>query len=138
MRQLRSHWDGFLNNNLAITMTSQSAPFSSVAQRYEISGFNLALHPFACGKQPEANLRALTVLFHVGENGLGEEVNGVTPEALLAICEDQILQGQNVADLTGEKLKALCNIAAALDVLHCRTRRLHAAQNEVVFDPSPV
>ena len=109
---------------LTITHSDQKGPGGD-NHRYCISNFNTMDN---YNRQPTAGYehlpptRQLDVLFQSGNPAEG--FNGITIEALLAICEHRLLGCQEGPYKSEENLQALLGISHALHSLHKRTIRL--------------
>lgn len=93
--------------------------------RYDITGFNSANNPSA----DFHHMQKLVVLF---QNGVLPDVgvNGITIEALLAVCAHRLQGFQNGPFACASNQTALDCIRAALFALHSRTRDRLARQVE--------
>lgn len=118
MRELTDHRVNPANDKLKITVTDEPGA-GGANHRYEISGFDYSTNP---AEKDDFTTEPLVVLF---QNGPIAEagVNGVTQEALLAICIDRLRSFQAGPYACRENALALTKMEEARMWLLERTRR---------------
>ena len=103
---------------LRILVTDKPDPLGNANHRYEIIGFSTNTNP---SKLQHDNVNSIGILFQNGtipENG----VNGITQEALLAICADRLRSFQDGPFASPDNQEALNHIEKSIECLHRRTR----------------
>ena len=119
MRELTDHRVNPANDKLKIEVTDEPGA-GGANHRYEISGFNPGMNPSADSPHPPEP--PLVIVFQNGPiNMVG--VNGVTQEALLAICIDRLRSFQAGPYACRENAVALERMEEAQMWLLERTRR---------------
>ncbi|MNQ00167.1 hypothetical protein D3C85_128100 [compost metagenome] len=116
-------------NNLVITVKDRPGPGGD-CHHYEISNFDLRTNPSYNDRMYVDSLEEVEIFFQQGNPAEG--FNGVTIEALLAICEHRLLGCQEGPYKSEENAQALLGISHALHSLHKRTVRL--ATDKVVTE----
>lgn len=117
-RELTSHKVNPANDKLCIQVTDEVGA-GGAHHRYEITGYDSTNNP--SGDMGDIRCRTV-ILFQngpIGEKG----VNGLTQEALLAICIDRLASFQSGPFACEENEKALLLLEEALCWLKIRTRR---------------
>lgn len=119
MREITAHKVNPANDQLRILVTDEPGA-GGANHRYEVTGFDTATNPSLneTGVEPKSRV---TVLFQngpIGEAG----VNGITQEALLAICIDRLECFQNGPYACVENAGALEHLKLAQATLHSRTK----------------
>lgn len=92
--------------------------------QYRVEGFDIQTNPSYSDRVHYDELKELNVFFQSGNPTEGQ--NGVTLEALLAICEHRLLGAEEGPHACDENAQALLGITHALNSLHRRTIRLAA------------
>lgn len=92
--------------------------------QYRVEGFDIQTNPSYSDRVHYDELKELNVFFQHGNPSEGQ--NGVTLEALLAICEHRLLGAEEGPHACDENVQALLGISHALNSLHRRTIRLAA------------
>ncbi len=126
MRQLNTHLTTGAFNALQVTAVDNPPPgFANV--RYDITGFNTVYNSTAAclGGMP-ARFTRLPIIFHTGPISYDMPMNGVTPEALLAVISDHLNGLQNSPEACMENQMAKDYVDAALSMLLQR----HPKQNQ--------
>lgn len=120
MRKIEKHKVNGANETLDIAVTD--APGSGGANhRYEVTGFDTTGNASRTQGDAIGKETSLLVLF---QNGPIKEagVNGITQEALLAICEDRLLCFQAGQYACADNAEALTHIQQAMECLQRRTK----------------
>lgn len=92
---------------------------SGAHNRYTICNYDAAENPL----YEDGDASDLVILFQNGPVGPeGTKRNGVTIEALLAVCADRLMGFQNGPQACEQNARALAGIESALWALHERTR----------------
>lgn len=115
-REIIDHKTNSANDRLTITATDEPGP-GGANHRYEITGFATYGNPYL--SQPP-----ITRTFLSFQNGAIAEVgvNGITQEALIAICIDRLRSFQAGRFACRENALALTKLEEALHWLHHRTQ----------------
>lgn len=130
MRQLTNHLAAGEASTLVVEAADESG-FGRACHRYEISGFALDTNPLAANDDAAATSRErMLILFQNGPIGPNGERNGVTMEALLAVCEDRLKGFQSTDTASAENQMALENLQQAMLVLKSRTERISREGNK--------
>lgn len=108
------------SNALVITVKDQPGPGGD-CHHYEISNFNLSTNPSYNDRMYVDSLEEVEIFFQQGKPTEG--FNGITLEALLAICEHRLLGCQEGPYKCEENQLALLGVTYALQSLHARTNR---------------
>src|ERR1700690_3037873 len=116
--QLKAHVvDATDPKNLQIQVVDQKGPGGD-NHRYAITGFDITSNPSYSDREFVEDLKELNVYFQYGNPAEG--VNGITMEALLAICEHR-LQGLETGPYPCiENDEALHHVGKAIEALHRR------------------
>lgn len=114
------------DETLTITVVDEPGP-GGACHRYEITGYDTQRNASNIDRNGHrVDQTAVTILFQQGgipDNG----VNGITVEALLAICIDRLLAFQSGPYPCDENREALAHTLTALEWLKMRTfRRSHS------------
>lgn len=112
-------------NNIVVTAKDQPGPGGD-CHHYEITNFDLRTNPSYSDRMYVDSLEEVEIFFQQGNPAEG--FNGVTLEALLAICEHRLKGCQEGPYKCAENDLALTGIGVAIDALHARTHRANLAK----------
>lgn len=122
MREIRDHRVNPANDVIRIFVTDAPGE-GGASHRYELSGFSVSNNPASI--EPDASYSGaledgVTLFFQNGPIGV-VGVNGITQEALLAICIDRLRSFQAGPYACRENAFALTKLEEAVHWLHART-----------------
>lgn len=119
-REITDHKTNPANDRLTIRVTDEPGP-GGANHRYEIEGFDVLKNPSAADLTPHGVFEKEILIF---QNGAIAEagVNGITQEALIAICIDRLRSFQTGPYACRENALALTKLEEALHWLHHRTQ----------------
>ena len=128
-RFLNSHIVNPANDRLCITVLDEPGP-GNANHLYMISGFDTSTNPAKLiademdGEPVDLAIKQSGAVPLIFQNGAIGEVglNGITPEALLAILIDRLESFQTGPYKSNYNADALYHLQAAMDALHRRTR----------------
>lgn len=119
MRRLKSVADSLLNGEVVAVDTD--VPRGCAPVTYEIDGFDTAYNPLA--KKINGRRIRQTTLPIVFDSGLDDRTHdGVSVEALLAVCADHIDSKQMTPEASAAHAKATAHIKKAIAVLTKNTQ----------------
>lgn len=127
MRQLTLN---LINTNLnALAISAVDEPrLGEPNRRYLIGGFNTASNPGNRGGFPALH-HSLSIFFHEGPMFSDQQLNGVTPEALIMVVADHLQTKMNTPDACREYEEAIGQLYGAVGSLSRRIDMRHLSND---------